>query len=84
MQEEVDVCVNQAGEKSAAAEIYDFRVGRPGDFRADFFYCLALDEDFAGSGDEAGFYIEQARGVEDDGVRLRLRWCVLLRGLRWE
>jgi hypothetical protein len=83
MEEEVDVCVNQAGEESGVAEINDFGVGWVWDFRADFSYGVAFDEDFAGGGDATGFYVEQARGVEDDGVsgwrglRLRLLWRCL-------
>jgi hypothetical protein len=77
MEEEVDVRVNQAGEQSGVAEIEDFCAGWPADFRADFFYGVGLDEDFARGDEAAGFYVEKARGVEDDGVRgwrgLRLR-----------
>jgi hypothetical protein len=85
MEEEVNVGVNQAGEESGVAEVYDFCSGRPADFRADFFYGVALDEDFSGGGDATGFYVEEAGGVEDDevsgwrGLRLRLR-CL---GVEW-
>jgi hypothetical protein len=40
-----------------------------GDFD-DFF---SVDQNFAGCGDFAGFDVKHARGVEDDGVRSRLR-----------
>jgi hypothetical protein len=85
MEEEVDVRVNQAREESGVAEIYDFCASWPHDFCTDFFYGVALDEDFAGGGDAAGFYVEEAGGVEDDGVRgcrgLRLRLRCL--GVEW-
>src|SRR5271155_532058 len=83
MQEQVNVRINQAGEKSGIAEVNDLRIGWLGYFCADFFYYVAFDEDFAGSGDAAGFDVEQAGGVEDDGVpvgrglRLWLRLCCL-------
>ena len=76
MEEEVDVRVDEAGEKSGLAEVDYFRCGRTRDFRADFFYGVALDQDFAGGDDAAEFYVEQPRGMEDDRVR---SW----RGLRW-
>ncbi len=71
VEEEVDVGVDQAGEQGGVAEVDDFGVRRARDFRADFVDAVALDEDFAGSGDAAGFDVEQARGVEDDGVGRR-------------
>src|SRR5271155_1891019 len=86
MQEQVNVRINQAGEKSGIAEVNDLRIGWLGYFCADFFYYVAFDEDFAGGGDAAGFDVEQAGGVEDDGMRgwrgLRLR--PRLRRLRLE
>jgi hypothetical protein len=58
MEEEMDVGVNQAGEERGVAEVHYFCAGWPGDFCADFFYGVALDEDFAGGRDAAGFYVE--------------------------
>ncbi len=75
MEEEMHVRVNQAGEKCRVAEVNHFRCGRPSDFRADFLYGISLDQDFAWGGDAAGFHVEEAGGMEHDGVR---RW----RGLR--
>jgi len=69
VKEEVDVRVDKAGEKSGIAEINDFGAGGAGDFRADFGYGAAIDQDFAGGGDVSGFDVEQARGVKDDCVR---------------
>jgi hypothetical protein len=80
----VDVRVDKAGKESGAAQVNDFGAGGAGDFRADFGYGVANDQDFAGSNDAAGLDVEQARGVEDDCVRawprlglcrLRSEWC---------
>jgi hypothetical protein len=38
-------------------------------FCADFYDEAALDQDFAGGGGAAGFDVEQARGVKDNGAR---------------
>ena len=71
MQEEVDVRVDQAGEKCGVAEIDEFGGVRVIHLGADFYDESALDEDFPGSNGAASFYVEQARGVEDDGARSR-------------
>jgi len=86
MQEEVDVGVNQAGEKCGVAEIDEFGAVRVIHFGADFYDQVALDEDFAGSNRASGFHVEQARGVKDNGAR---RWrgrglrLLCLRANRW-
>ena len=82
MQEEVDVRVNQPGKKSAVSEIDDFCRRRARDFRADFFYDVGLDQDFAGGEEAARFYVQQARGVEDNRMRLRRGWRLRLDCLR--
>ena len=64
----MDVGVDQAGQQGAVAEIDDFGAGGMRDGGADFGDAVALDEDFAGRNDFAGFDFEEARGVEDDGV----------------
>ena len=69
MQEKVDVGVYEAGEQGGVTEIDEFGGVRVIHFCADFYDQAALDQDFAGGGHAAGFYVEQARGVEDDGAR---------------
>ena len=64
VEEKVDVSVDEAGEKRGVAEVDDFGVGRAGNFGADFFDEVAFDENFAGSGDVAGFDVEEACGVD--------------------
>jgi hypothetical protein len=75
VEEEVDVRVNQARKEGGVAKVNNFGAGGASDFCADFFYDVALDKDFAGGSNAAGVYVEEAGGVEDDGMRLR-------RGLR--
>ena len=77
MKEKVDVGVDEAGEQSSVTEIDEFRGMRVIHFCADFYDEAALDQDFAGGGGAAGFDVEQARGVEDDGA-----WSWRGRGLR--
>ena len=72
MKEEVDVRVDKTREKSGVSEVNDFGARGAGDFRADLGYGVARDQDFARGCDVARFDIEQARGVEDDCVRV---WC---------
>jgi hypothetical protein len=69
MQEKVDVGVYEAGEQGSVTEIDEFGGVRVIHFCADFYDEAALDQDFAGSGHAAGFDVEQARGVKDDGAR---------------
>jgi hypothetical protein len=84
VKEEVDVRVDKAGKKRGIAEVNDLSAGGARNFRADFDYGIARDQDFAGGRDVAGFDVEQARSVEDDCVRawprfglcrLRSEWC---------
>jgi hypothetical protein len=63
VEEEVDVGVDETREKSGVTEVDDFGVGGARDFGADFFDEIAFDENFAGSGDAAGFDVEEAGGV---------------------
>jgi hypothetical protein len=84
MQEKMDVRVNQAGEQSGVAEVDEFGAVRMRHFVAGFDDEIVLDQNFAGSGDAAGFYVEQARGVEDDGFcRSGWSWRLLLCGTFW-
>ena len=71
MEEEVNVGVDEAGEEGGVAEVEDFGVRGPRNFCADFFDEVAVDENFAGGSDAAGFDVEQARGVEDEGTGRR-------------
>jgi hypothetical protein len=68
VEEEVDVRVDKAGKKRGVAEFNNFGAGGARDFRADFDYRFARDQNFAGGGDFAGFDVEQSRRVEDDWV----------------
>ena len=73
MKEEMDVGVDEAGEKRRVAEIDGFGANGMRDRLADGRDAVAFDENFAGSDDFSEFDVEQARGVEDDRVRgLRL------------
>jgi hypothetical protein len=63
------VGVDEAGEQSSVTEIDEFGGVRVIHFCADFYDEAALDQDFAGGGGAAGFDVEQARGVKDDGAR---------------
>jgi hypothetical protein len=47
VKEEVDVRIDKSREKSGVAEIDDFGAGGAGNFRADFGYRVAIDQDFA-------------------------------------
>ena len=69
MQEQMHVGVDQAGQQRGVAEIDDLRAGGMRDGRADGGDAIALDQDFAGRRDVAGFDVEQARGMQDDGAR---------------
>ena len=68
------------GRRVVSPRVDDFGGGRMCDSCADFLYCLALNENFAGGDDASGFDVEQAGSVEDDRVRggrgLRLRRIV--------
>ena len=83
MQEEVDVRVDEAGQQGGVAEVDDFRAGWACDFGADFGDGVALDQDFAGSDHFAGFDVEQARGVKNDGVRGLRRLGLRRLSLKW-
>src|SRR5215475_13627286 len=60
MKEEVDVGVNEAGEKRDIAEIESLRGGRMFDRGANFDDAVAADQDFAGRKNFAGFDLEEA------------------------
>jgi len=77
MEEEVDVGVDEAGEERGVAEIDDLGGGGMRNRGANFNDAFALDENFAGSDDFAGFDVEEAGGVENDGL-----WGVGLRKRR--
>ena len=64
--------VDQAGKQSAVAEVDHFGIGRPGNRTANFDDALALNQHFAGCDHMPGFDVEQARGVQDDGVFRRV------------
>ncbi len=67
----MNVSVDEAGKQRSVAEVDDFGVGRARNFGADFLDEVAVDENFARRGDAAGFNVEEAGGVEHDGMR---RW----------
>jgi hypothetical protein len=69
VEEEMDVRVDKAGKKSGVAEVNDFGSEGTRYFRADFDYSVARDQYLAGGCDVAGFYVKQARRVEDDCLR---------------
>ena len=71
MQEKVDVRVDEAGEESGVAEVDEFGLVWAGHMRADFHDEAALHQNFAGGRDASSFYVEQARGVQHDCLRLR-------------
>jgi hypothetical protein len=63
MQEKMDVRVNQAGEQGGVAEVDEFGAVRMRDFVAGFDDEIVLDQDFAGSGDAAGFDTSSRRAA---------------------
>jgi hypothetical protein len=65
MQEEMNVCVDKAGEQRGVAELDDLRARRMRDRSADLLNALTGDEDFAWREDFSGLDDEQARGVQD-------------------
>jgi hypothetical protein len=67
VQEEVDVGVDQTGHEGAIAQVDGLRAGGMGYGGAGFNDAVALDEDFGGSGNFAGFNVQKAGGVEDFG-----------------
>jgi hypothetical protein len=67
VQEEMDVGIDQAGQEGAIAQVDGLCAGGMGYGGAGFNDAVALDEDFGGSDDSAGFDIQQACGVEDYG-----------------
>lgn len=65
----MDVGIDQAGKKSAIAQVDDFGASRVlyrGSYLGDAF---ALDQDFSWLDDVAGLHVEQARRVQHDRVR---------------
>ena len=67
MQEEVNMRVDQAGQKRVRSQVDGFSAGGMGYGGAGFHDAIAADQHFAGSDDASGFDIDQARGVEHDG-----------------
>jgi hypothetical protein len=70
MEEEMDVGVDEAREQGNVAEVDDFGVLGMVDGCGDGADAVAFDEDFAGLEDCAGVDLEEAGGVEDDGLGL--------------
>ncbi len=68
VKEKMNVNVNEAGEKRGVAEVEKFGALRMLYGGADFDDALVLDENFAGSEELAGFDVEEARRVKDDGM----------------
>jgi hypothetical protein len=68
MEEEVDVNVDQAGEKSGVAQVDDFGCSGAPDGRTHFDDALVFDEDFAGRDYFSGFDIEEACGMQHSGM----------------
>ncbi len=65
----MDVGVDQAGHQRRVAEIDGLRPGGMGDGGAGGNDLLSFNQDLSGGNDAAAFDIEQARGMENDGVR---------------
>ena len=76
MEEEVNVSVDEAGHQCGVAEVNHLRASRMRDMRADFADAIACDEHFTRGDDLAGRHVEDARGMEDGGLR---RGAALLR-----
>ena len=70
VKEEVDVRVDEAGEEGAIAEVDDFGVGRAFEVRAYVGDAVVLDEDFARGEISTGVDLQEAGGVQEDGVGL--------------
>ena len=75
MEEEMHVGVDQAGHQRRVAQIDGLRSGGMGDGRAGGNDLLSFDQDLPGGKHAAAFDIEQARGMENDGVRWRRSLC---------
>lgn len=69
MEEEVNMCVDEAGHERVGAEVDDAGICGMGHCAADGGDAVALDEDFSGRDEGAALRVEQVRGVEDDGGR---------------
>jgi len=67
MQEEMDVGVDKAGKQVTSPRSMILLPGM-GDRCTDGADVVAFYQDFAGLEDDAGFDLEQAGGVEDDGA----------------
>ena len=73
MQEQMHMRVDQARHQGGVAQIDHFRARRMTDRAAHRRDAVALDQDLAGRHDAAAFRVEQARGMQHNGVRRRRR-----------
>ena len=64
----MDVSVDQAGQERGVAQIDDFGSLLMLYRGADFDDAFVLNKHFAGRDDFAAFDVEEARGMEDDGM----------------
>src|SRR5438270_11238378 len=72
MKKEMDVGIDESGEKSAIPQVNYFRSDRALDCVAHLDDVVTEHKNFAGLRDVAGLDIEQACCVQNDGMRLRL------------
>jgi len=72
VKKEMDVDVDQAGEKRGVAKVDELGADWAVYGGADFSEAIVLNEDFAGREDFSGFDVEDAGSVKD--------YCVFLRG----
>ncbi len=75
VEEEMDVGVDQSGHQRGIAKIDGLRSSRVSYRGAGGDNLLPFDQDFSGGKDAAGFDVEQARGMENDGMRRSRSLC---------
>ena len=75
VEEEMDVGVDQPRHQRGIAKIDGLRSCRVGYGGAGGDNLLSFDQDFSGGKNAAGFDVEQARGMENDGVRRSRSLC---------